>query len=449
MNKRYTLILVLQALFFVVFAQKTRLDVYISEGVKNSHVLKQENFLLEKNLLALEEAKSLKQPNVALNGTYTLGYGGRKLDLPLGDLFNGVYSTLNKLTNTNNFPQLENQTFQLNPYNFYDVKARTTYPIVNAEIKLNQRAKAEMIPFKQAEINVYKRELAKDIKVAYFRFLQATQAIGIFDNAIKLLNDLKKVNQSLVNNGVGLPSLLVRSNSEILKIEAQRNEAQNNQKSAAAYFNFLIGKDLEEKIEIDSTYLSENQRFVKDIKADIRNREELLKLQSAAKLSEVALDFQKAFFKPKLNFFLDLGAQGNLYPFNSNPLYVFGGLQFEYPLYDAKRNKKRIEMAKKDISALDEQAQNAENQLNLQLNLALNSYYSALGIYESSNAQIALNKRYYSDIFKRYKEGTALFIELNDAQTQLLISELQKTIALSNVWVKLAELERASAGYAF
>jgi outer membrane protein TolC len=449
MNKKYTFIILFQALFFVAFAQKTRLDVYISEGIKNSHVLKQENFLLEKNLLALEEAKAMKQPNVALNGLYTLGYGGRRLDLPLGDLFNDVYTTLNKLTNSTSFPQLKNQTFQLNPYNFYDVKARTTYPMVNAEIKLNQRAKAEMIPFKQAEINVFKRELAKDVKVAYFRFLQATQAIGIFDNAIKLLNDLKRVNQSLVNNGVGLPSLLVRSNSEILKIEAQRSEAQNNQKNAAAYFNFLIGKNLEEKIDIDSTYLSGNQRFIKSIKADINNREELLKLQSAAKLSEVALDFQKAYYKPKLNFFLDLGAQGNLYPFNSNPLYVFGGLQFEYPLYDAKRNKKRIEMAGKDISALSEQTQSAENQLNLQLSVAVNSYYSALSIYESTNAQITLNKRYYSDIFKKYKEGTAIFIELNDAQTQFLIAELQQTIALSNVWIKLAELERASAGYVF
>ncbi len=449
MNKKYTLLLLLQALFFAAFAQKTRLDTYISEGIKNSHVLKQENFLLEKNLLALEEAKALKKPNVALNGLYTLGYGGREVSLD--SLVNPIYKTLYSITKNEQFQTAlqQNKSFFLNPYNFYDVKARTTYPIVNAEIKLNERAKAEMIPFKQAEINVFKRELAKDIKTAYFRYLQATQAIGIFDNALKLLNDLKRINQSLVNNGVGLPSLLVRSNSEILKIDAQRYEAQNNQKNAAAYFNFLIGKKFEEKIEIDSTYLSDNQRFIKNITADINNREELLKLQSAAKLSEVALDFQKSYYKPKLNFFLDLGAQGNLYPFNSNPLYVFGGLQFEYPLYDAKRNKKRIEMAGKDIAALNEQTQNAENQLNLQLNVSVNSYYSALGIYESTNGQITLNKRYYNDILKKYKEGTALFIELNDAQTQLLIAELQQSIALSNVWIKLAELERASAGYAF
>ena len=449
MKSKFSIIILFQALFFVAHAQKTRLDDYIKEGIFNNHQLKQEHFNLEKNLLALEEAKALKAINVNLSGTYTLGYGGRQIDFPLGDLFNGAYSALNQLTKTNNFPQLENQKIMLNPYNFYDVKFRSTYPIVNAEIKINERAKAEMIPFKQAEINVFKRELAKDIKVAYFRFLQANQAVFIFENAIKLLNDLKKVNQSLVNNGIGLPALLVRSNSEIIKIEAQKTEAENNRKNTTAYFNFLVGKNFTEEIFIDTTYLSHNQHFIKEIKADIKNREELQKLQSAAKLSEVALDYQKAYFKPKLNTFVDLGAQGFIYPSNHLPFYVFGGLQFDYPIYDAKRDKKRVEMAQKDIAALNEQSENVENQLNLQLTVAVNTYLSAVAIYESTQAQVTLTKRYYNDLLKRYREGTALLIELNDAQTQLLNAELLQSISLSNAWVKLAELERASAGYAF
>jgi outer membrane protein TolC len=449
MKSKFLMITLLQALSFVAVAQKTRLDNYIKDGIASNHQLKQENFNLEKNLLALEEAKALKAINVNLSGTYTIGYGGRQIDFPLGDLFNGVYSTLNQLTKTNNFPQLENQKITLNPYNFYDVKFRSTYPIVNAEIKINERAKAEMIPFKQAEINVFKRELAKDIKTAYFRFLQANQAIAIYENGIKLLNDLKKVNQSLVNNGVGLTSLLVRSNSEIIKIEAQKTEAENNRKNAAAYFNFLIGKNFTEEIAIDTMYIANNQHFIKEIKADIKNREELQKLQSAAKLSEVALDYQKAYFKPKLNTFVDLGAQGFIIKSSHLPFYAFGGLQFDYPIYDAKRDAKRVEMAKKDIAALEEQSQNVENQLSLQLSVAVNSYLSAVTIYESTQAQVTLTKRYYNDLTKRYKEGTALFIELNDAQTQLLNAELLQSISLSNAWIKLAELERASAGYTF
>ncbi len=424
------------------------LDTYIKESINSSLTLKQEGFLLDKAMFSLEEAKRLHQPNVNFSATYTIGAGGRNINFPIGDLLNGAYSTLNKLTNSNSFPQLENQKINLNPYNFYDAKFRTTYPLINAEIKINEKVKAQAIPLKQAEINVYKRELVKEVKTAYFRYTQATQGISIYENALKLLQELKRVNQSLVNNGVSNGLILVRSNAEIAKIEAQLYEAENNQKNAAAYLNFLINKDLAAKINIDSLYLSHNAAFPKDIKADIKNREELQKLQAAASLAGLGLAYQKTFFKPKLNTFLDVGVQGFIAPTPQTP-YVFGGLAFEYPIYDAKRNKQRIKQAEADINALQSQTQNVENQLELQLTVAVNSYYSALSIYQNSQAQIQLTQRYYSDLFKRYKEGQALLIELLEAQTQQLNAELQRSITLSNVWIKLTEVERISAGYAF
>jgi outer membrane protein TolC len=425
------------------------LDAYIKEGISSNLTLKQEGFLLEKAIFALEEAKRLRQPNVNFSTTYTLGAGGRSIDFPIGDLLNPVYTTLNALTKSNKFPQLENQKVVLNPYNFYDAKFRTTYPLVNAEIKINEKAKAQAIPLKQAEINVYKRELVKEIKTAYFRYSQATQGIQIFENALRLLSELKRVNQSLVNNGVSNTSVLVRSNAEIAKLEAQLYEAQNNQKNAAAYFNFLLNKDnLSADIQIDTLHLSHKNKFPNDIKADIKNREELQKLQAATALANVGLTFQKSFFKPKLNLFLDLGAQGFLDARGQTP-YVFGGIAFDYPIYDGKRSKIRAQQAQMDINALQTQSENVENQLELQLTVAVNSYYSALRIYDNAQAQIQLTERYYSDLFKRYKEGQVLLIEVLEAQTQQLNAALQRSIALSNVWIKLTDIERISAGYTF
>ena len=129
--------------------------------------------------------------------------------------------------------------------------------------------------------------------------------------------------------------------------------------------------------------------------------------------------------------------------------YVFGGISFEYPIYDGKRDKQRIKQAEADINALKAQTENIENQLDLQLNVAVNNYYSALTIYQNSQGQIQLTQRYYSDLFKRYKEGQALLIELLEANTQQLNAELQRSIALSNVWIKLTDVERISAGYEF
>lgn len=446
--KLYILFFLLISLSNQSLLGQTKLKDYIKEGIASSHSLKQEQFLLEKSMLSLEEAKRLRQPNLNFSTTYTAGAGGRSIDFPIGDLLNGVYQTLNQLTQTQNFPQLENQRVVLNPYNFYDAKVRTTMPLINAEISINQKVKAQAIPIKQAEINVYKRELVKEIKIAYFRYLQATEGIEIYENGMKLLTELRRVNQSMVNNGIATPTVTIRANAEILKLDAQLQEAKNNQKNAAAYFNFLINRDLASKVDIDTTYLSQAQLFEKDLKVDIKNREELQKLQSAAKLADLGLAYQKTFFTPKLGMFLDVGSQGFI-DARGQSAYVFGGFSFEYPLYDGKRNKLRQQQAQADINALKEQTQLVDNQLELQLSVAVNTYLSALGIYENSRGQIQLTQRYYNDIFKKYKEGQALLIELLEAQTQMLNAELQRSIALSNVWIKLTDVERVSAGYEF
>jgi outer membrane protein TolC len=50
-------------------------------------------------------------------------------------------------------------------------------------------------------------------------------------------------------------------------------------------------------------------------------------------------------------------------------------------------------------------------------------------------------------MFRLYKEGQALFIELLDAQNQLITAKLQLNISLFDTWIKATEIERANAGY--
>ncbi|MEP6614109.1 MAG: TolC family protein, partial [Mucilaginibacter sp.] len=75
---------------------QSKLDDYIREGLTSSQSIKQQNFVLEKSVYALKEAKSMFGPDVTFSTTYTKANGGRTIDFPTGDLFNGVYSTLNK-----------------------------------------------------------------------------------------------------------------------------------------------------------------------------------------------------------------------------------------------------------------------------------------------------------------------------------------------------------------
>lgn len=425
-------------------AQTPLLDAYVQAGLTNSLTLKQQSFVLQKNLYALQEAKALFMPSVNGNLLYTTAQGGRSISIPVGDLVNPVYSTLNQLTQSNRFPQISNVSEQFFPQNFYDMRVKTTMPLLNAEIKYNQLIKKEQTSLQMIEIQLYKRELVKDIKVAYFNFLKAQEAVRIYENALTLVHESERVNKSLIENGTANPTVLVRTRNEIARIQSEKEATQNTLLNAKAYFNFLINQDLETAVQADSAYA---KYLAPQPTVEAGKREELDKLQTVLSVNQYLLKLSQSYKQPKIGASLDLGSQGFLKDINTKNLFALFGLSIDLPIYQAGRNKLKIKQVESDIQALEAQTEQVKQQLDLQATVALNSHRAAQQIYRSKQGQVETSQRYYRDILRRYKEGQANFIELLDAQTQITTAQLQQVIALYDVWLRWAELERATAAY--
>jgi outer membrane protein TolC len=324
-------------------------------------------------------------------------------------------------------------------------------PLINAELKYNQAIKQDQITMQQAEIQVYKRELVLDIKLAYINYLKATEAIKVYDNALKILRESERVNESLIKNGSANPTVLVRTRNEISKINAEVDNAQGNQKNAAAYFNFLLNKDFSEGITLDS--LSKD-----GLKSEFAegHREELDKIQIGININRQLLGINQSYKKIKIGASLDLGSQGRFAQiasadknFFAPNAFVLLGVSLDLPVYSFGRNQLKIKQSEMEIASLDAQLQQVKNQLDLQAELTKNSLNSAKEIYESKAIQVSTAERYYRDMMRRYKEGNLNFIELLDAQTQITTAQLQQSISLYDVWIKWVELERAKASFQF
>lgn len=443
LKKRALLILV--TLLFGLKHGKAQavLDGYIQEAFKSNQGLLQQHIQLEKSLSALQEARSLFLPNVSLLGSYTKAAGGRTIDLPIGDLFNPVYSTLNQLTQSNAFPQIKNASVLLNPDNFYDAKLRTALPLINAEIYYNQKIKKELISQQQAAVNVYKRELVKNIKSAYYQYHQAQQAIGIYKSALTLVNENIRVNESLLRNGVRNSTALTRSEAEKEKIVAAITQAENNARNAKAYFNFLLNRDLQSEIEIDNTLFTGEPV----IPAGATEREELVQLKTGIAAYYLAEQMQRSYLVPKLNTFLDLGSQGFNFDVNNKTKYYLWGVNLQWDLFAGGQHKFKTQQAKADKQALEVQYSQTDKALQLQNEQAFNNFNTAIANYKSAQKQQQLAQKYYNDQVKVYKEGQLLYIELIDALNQYTGAQLQLSLAQAAMLSAAAEIERAQASY--
>jgi outer membrane protein TolC len=437
---------------FKIIGQSAIIEQYITEAIQNHPSLKQQNFALQKSIYQLEEAKGLFMPTINFNTTYSTAAGGRKLSFPVGDLVNPIYSNLNKLNPTSapKYPEnaIPNVNEQLVPKNFYDMRVKTQMPIFNAEIKYNQKIKKELLGVQQAEIEIFKRELVKDLKIGYFNYLKSIEAINIYSNAKTLLQEVERVNRSLIKNEMANPMVLVKTQNEQAKIEAEAIAAENSSKNAKAYFNYLLNKPLETEIQVDTTFKSTieiNKKIIGE--SSIQNREELQKLSAAINVNQTILAMNKAFNKPKIGGILDVGSQGKVSAIDAKNAFVLLGFSFDLPIYAGNRNTLKIKEQEMELAALNEQEKQIKNQLNLQNEIAKNSYYTSIKLLTTKQTQVETAKRYYSDILKKYKEGQTNFVDLFEAQTQITTALLQKNIAVYDSWIRFAELERANASF--
>lgn len=444
MAKRFSISAILIVLLVVRSSAQSPLDNYIKIGLNNNQSIQQQNFELTKALYALKEAKTLYYPNLALNGTYSLAQGGRVIGFPVGDLLNGAYATLNQLTASNNFPKLENQNIQLNPNNFYDLKLRTTYAIFNDDIKYNYRIKEGQLAVQKLEIDLYKRELVKDLKIAYYQYIRSLKAIAIYPHALELTQENNRINRSLFNNQKVNRNALLRSEQEVKKIESLVIDAQKNSDNARAYFNFLMNRPLKDSIA-ESVF--DVPAFMGDANLDIAKREELGKLSLAKSIDNNLVLLNNTYRLPKVSAMLDAGAQNFDFKVNSHTPYVLFGLSVDWNLYAAGKNKFRAKQAEAALNSTEKQTEYVRQQLSLQLNTSLRSLEASLKVYGNTVFQEKAALRNYNDLLKLYKEGQAIYIELLDAQNQYIDAQLQSNIALMDTWIKQAEVERANSSF--
>jgi len=444
-SKRIVITLLL-SLFFTsggLFAQ-TSLDTYIEEGLTNNEGIKQNKIRLQKNINALKEAKALFFPALSVGGSYLHADGGRMIELAIGDMLNPVYSTLNELTGSQKFQDVENMSVQMNPENFYDARIRLSMPIYNAEIFYNHKINKSMLSMQEIEALIYKRELIKEIKTAYYMYCQAYKSISIRENGIALAKENFRINQSLYDNDKVNYTSVLRSKNEVTKAEEALFTAQRIVNDCQSYFNFLLNKPFDSQIAIEEkTYLP----IMFSTSDNVEQREELKKMGIATEIYHLNKSVAQSYLMPKVGAFVDFGSQAENWKFNNKSRYYMLGVSLEWTFSLGGGNSYKVKQAKADIALIESESSQIKKQLELQLLNTQNAYDESLNSYKSAQSQQAAAKRYYEDIAKAYREGQALYIELLEAQNQFIDTELQLNISLYNVYIRQAEKERADASF--
>jgi outer membrane protein len=413
-------------------AQSPVLETYIQEGLKSNLQLKQEQLNYERSVENLDASRALFMPQVSALATYSLAGGGRKIQFPVGDLLNPVYTTLNQLTGSNSFPQIENVNTQFLPNDFHDTKLRVIQNIFNPDIYFAYKAQKELITVQQAQKKVYENELKFSIASAYYQYMQSAEALNILSKTRGLLNELLRVNQKLVANAKATKDVVLNAEYEISKIDQQIAESEKNNRVSKSYFNFLLNRELASEILQDSTITTAalQEQNVQQLTAQaLGQRQEVKQLEGGLRANDQLVGLQKgSAYWPKLNAVGDIGYQGFQYKFDSPQQYYLVQFGLSWDLFKGGEKRTKIQQAKIDQRVMENKMEQLKKQIELQVIQAYYELETTKQATLSAMSGVRSTEKSFQIIRNKYNEGQAILLEYLDAQNKLTTARLTRSI---------------------
>ncbi len=443
---------ILSSMFLIFCAAKTPaqdlLQQYIDLGLRNNLALQNEDLALKASIEGLNQAKAFFMPQLSFNASYTKAAGGRNINIPVGSLVNPIYTTLNELTDSQRFPtDLADVEEQLLPDNFHDTRVQLRQTLFNSTLYHNLRAQRSAVSVQESRKQAYQEELIKDIKVAYYQYAQSEQLIEILDQTQVLLEELVRVNQSLVKNHKATIDVVYRSQFELSDLASQKAQAQADKSVAQSYFNFLLNRDLQSEIVVDpnSPINIEEQSLPSYQQQALKARQELRQTQHAIEAQNHVIKLQRSQKLPKLTLGAQAGYQGFGYDLGSTQDYALLQFNLEFPLFTGFTNNSKIQQSKVRLEQLETQRDQLQQQIQVQVIQAYKNAQAAHLDYQAKLAGAKSARSNFKIIDRKYRENMILLVEYLDARTLLTNSQTELAIAKYQVLIKNAELARAAA----
>lgn len=439
-----------------VFAQGDILHDYIQTAMGSNLALQQKEYSYQKSLEALKESKRMFLPTISVNASYTVAEGGRTLAFPFGDMLNPIYNNLNQINKALNpaapqYPEIENMEIPLIRSTEQETNIAAGMPIFNAAIIQNHKIKQGLATVENISIEIYKRELVKEVKVAYFKYLQAEQIYKLYSNSLNIVKRNSKDRESLFANDKITIDEVYAAKAQIMQVERDLVEADKNRKMASAWFNFLLNRDFDREIvtaQFAVPVISANN--LEDVtNTSLSNREELTQIDTYIEIQENNVKLQQGAALPEVSLFGQYGFQGEDYRFDNESDLAVAGVSLKWNLFTAGQRKSKIQQAKIDRQIMESQKLEIERQLQLEV---VNSYYSmqvAIKGIELAEQELENFRKAYSLVEKKYQQGMVNYLEYANAFNNQLNAEIKLLLAQHDYQLEQINLERLTSAYQF
>ena len=408
-------------------------------------------------LAALDQARARYLPELDFAARYSRADGGRSIEIPVGDLMNPVYATLEQLT-SQSFPRIKNQSIDLLRDHEQETKFIVAQPIYEPRIGPAVKASRQLVDRSEADLSALRSRVIRDTRQAYYRWLAAQQVVLVLDATRDAARANLSANESLYRNGKVTRDLVYRAEADVLEIEQQRIAASSGVRIAQSYVNLLRNVPLDEPLpraEIDAPAVERfRTRLIERIagrKPDIAmlqqlatdHRQELRGLDAAIAAGRAQEDLARAAFKPTLAFGAEAGIQGEDYGFGDDQKYVLASVILRWNAFRGGADRAALTEARAFTEQLRATRDLAAQQVRLEVQQAYENLEVADASLETAQKRTEAAEGAFRIAARKRDLGQINQAEFIDSRRAYTDAALNLTRVRTEFLGRIAELEYA------
>lgn len=362
--------------------------------------------------------------------------------------FSGAYQRTIKLQTVSMNMGGQTQQFKMGTDNNWNFGFSASMPLVNAQLWKAIQISDTQILSAMEDARASRLDLVNNINKAYYSLLLADAS----RNVIKANYDIAKMNaeiyQKQFEQGTASEYDVLRSSVQVSNVEPELLQADIAVKQASLMLKILMGMDHEVTV-MPNISLKDMQRemygYHLGTERDLSQNTSLRTLDIQTKMLKQSLTAKKFAWIPTLGISYNMNwnamSSGNALKNQQFNPYSNVGIALQVPIFNGLGRLNAVKQAQVQVKEMTFQRENLVNNLNMQVDLALDNLNKQVKQISSSEQGMKQAQKAYDIMQKSFEIGAATYLNLRDAEVANTSAQLSYLQAIYNYLVSTSELD--------
>lgn len=334
-------------------------------------------------------------------------------------------------------------------YNNSTVALGLTQTLFNRDVLLASQTKRDVLTQIHQMTVSDKIDVTVNVSKAFYDVLLTEQDIKVLDEDIVRLARNLKDTYNQYQGGLVDQTDYKRATISLNNSMAQRKTDQETLKAKYAVLTQLMGYTGKDSLHLAYDSVIMEQQVGLDTMAvpDYNQRIEFQQLMTEKRLQQAEVKYQRWAYIPTVSAGAGYGLNylnprfSQLYSNNFPTSYA--GLTVSVPIFQGTQRTQNIRIAELQLTRIDWDVVNLQNEINSQYAQALAMYKSNLNNYYVQRDNLSLARDVFNTIELQYRNGVKAYLDLITSETDLRTAQVNYSDALYQVLSSKLDVEKA------